>query len=394
MKRVMTWMLSVLLLNAASAQKNAEIFAITDETPDGKAWVSLRILQSARNQTRLLATNSNFKTNLSASNANAIQKALCSGSAAVGYDEKSNRVFYITAIKGDLRYCEIKTGNTIYGATNIYTTVVPDLEINNGPENQGDIFTRMTMGADGFMYALTNNGRLFIRFNPDKPEKLENLGAVHGFETSAEAAGEQTWGGDMISDSKGNLIVFSAKGHVFTINTTSRQANLIGKLQNMPEQFVISGAAVQEDGSILLSSTGGPVKSAVLYSIDVLKLSDGANTSILFNSGDLASSYFYKTTGQQVIPNTNTAKGSFAVSPNPVLNGRFQISLSDGLPEGNYQIELVNMSGARVFGNTQTLSGGKLSNALQTQNIPAGMYLVKLYHTQQKIAHTQKVVFQ
>jgi hypothetical protein len=198
----------------------------------------------------------------------------------------------------------------------------------------------------------------------------------------------------MISDDKGNLIVFSAQGRVFSVNTTARQATFLGQLQNMPEHFVVSGAAVQQDGSILISSTGGAVKSALLHNLELLKLTPALSTALSFNSGDLASSYQYKTTDIKATVSNNEAKGSFAVGPNPVVNGRFQISLLNGLPEGNYQIELISMSGKRVFANMQRLSAGKLSNTLQAQNIPAGMYLVKLYNTQHNTAHTQKVVFQ
>lgn len=394
MKRLIPVVLSILWVGSALAQKQTDLIAVTDDTPNGKSWVSLRTVQSLNQQARLLISNSSNKPEAASSGSATISKALCSGSAAIGFDGTTNRIFYITAIKGDLRYFDTKNGNSVNQVANLYTSIAPGLDVQNGPENQAFIFTRMAMSADGFMYALTNNGKIFIRFNPAKPESIESLGPVSGFENANELAGEQSWGGDMIADTKGNLIVFSAKGHVFRVNITARQANLIGQLQDMPEQFVVSGAAVQEDGSILISSTGGAVRSAILHSLDLLKLTPSLAHNLSFNSGDLASAYQYPTAGTKAIVTPDATKGGFAIGPNPVVNGRFQLSLTDGLPEGNYQIELVSLSGNRVYGNTRYLSAGKFSNTLQVQNIPAGMYLVKLYNTQHKTSHSQKVVFQ
>jgi hypothetical protein len=394
MKSLIPVVLLILWVGSALAQKQTDLIAVTDEIPDGKAWVSLRTVQSSNLQSRLLISNNSYKSETATSSSATISKALCSGSAAIGFDGTTNRIFYITAIKGDLRYFDTKNGNSVNQVTNIYTSVAPDLDVQNGPENQAFIFTRMAMSADGFMYALTNNGKIFIRFNPTKPENIESLGPVAGFENADVLAGENSWGGDMIADTEGNLIVFSAKGHVFRVNTTTRQANFIGQLQNMPEQFVVSGAAVQEDGSILISSSGGAVRSAILHSLDLLKLTPSLVHNLSFNSGDLASAYQYPTTGTKAIATPDATIGGFAIGPNPVVNGRFQISLANGQPEGNYQIELVSLSGNRVYANTRYLSAGKFSNTLQVQNIPAGMYILKLYNTQHKTHHAQKVVFQ
>ena len=153
------------------------------------------------------------------------------------------------------------------------------------------MFARMGTTPDGSIYALNNAGNQLVKITSD--EQIEFLGVVKDYaEIFADDANKlAAFGGDIISDSEGNLYVFTAFGFVVKIDTQTMSAEYVGQINGLPEGYTINGAAVNEDNTIVLASS----KGMGIYFIDINNL----DASFLVENStpiyDLASKYFLKT---------------------------------------------------------------------------------------------------
>ena len=178
--------------------------------------------------------------------------------AAAAYDGRHNRIFTIPIQQPELRWIDLDDNNT---TLKIYTAPLPinaaDLLNESGP------ITRMVIAADGYGYALTNDANHLIRFSTGRKTVITDLGALQ------DAAGNgaisvhnkcSSYGGDMVSDAEGNLYLISAYHSVFKIDVAGKTAAYIGNIKNLPADYTTNGAAVNEDGDLIVSSamsTGG-----------------------------------------------------------------------------------------------------------------------------------------
>lgn len=392
--------LPLLFAGVLNAQSFKGIYEITDPGKTGFDWQGIKSLELAENNVILKNTREKTKV-YGAFKAEAIDRSqpIPTNAAALAYDETSNRLYYVTMHTGQLRYIKLNARN-LQHFTEIGT--VQDLTTNNQtvqlqPQNQGPVITRLTTGNNNYGYGLSNDGKTFFKFSLNNKTEIKQLGSltddpkngnisIHNMATS--------WGGDMVADADGNLYVISAYQYVFKINTTTKVATYITKISGLQPQFTVNGAAVTEDGDLLLSSANYLNKRAIVKDFDTWNATfiDDINAG---SSSDLASPYllFAKkiTEVKDAVKPVNKEK-LLQAYPNPTSAGFTNIAISD--ISGDVTIELFDANGSAVTKNVTNSSVKNQSVRVNTSTLSKGTYLVKITDNKTKETFNSKIVVQ
>jgi len=287
---------------------------------------------------------------------------------------------------------------TLITSTGNHCTVANNHRTNT--TDAGAMVTRMSIGADGFGYALTNDARHLIRFTTGGLPVIEDLGSLvddpnnNGQSVHLSCT---SFGGDMIADDKGNLYLMTSAQYIFKINIESKIATYLGTLKGLPVGYSINGMAVTEKNQILVSSA----VQAGYFLVDPSNWTAVAmpvkETS--WNSSDLANSNVLRSNPTPAITQSKTdvrllGKGSMAVYPNPAPNHEFQLRLRNLTP-GGYQLEVTDMMGRQVMSHSIQISQENSTLPIllpkgQTQ----GLYLIKLSGTESRESYMQKLLIQ
>lgn len=251
-------------------------------------------------------------------------------------------------------------------------------------KDQGTYFARMTTAADGFMYALNNNGTELLKISPSG--NVQNLGAASGFSAEMKKLSNETqaFGGDMIADAFGNLYVISAAGNVFKLNPNNQNTSFVGKIKGLPENYTVNGAAVAKDGSVVLATTSDAgfytlnfdsleAKFASNYDVPVYDLSSPYllkqnQVESLSNSSYNLYPTIVKTNELNIVSKVNEAtklditvwnlnnKMVYSNSVAVQSVGDFKVNLDGALQPGIYILKAVNQNGAEVINTKFTLA--------------------------------------
>jgi hypothetical protein len=206
-----------------------------------------------------------------------------------------------------------------------------------------------------------------------------------------------SFGGDMIADDKGNLVIISARNNVFTVDTRTRVARYRGAIEGLPQAFTVNGAVVDAEGSLLVSSA---VDGSSYFRVDPRswKAAPYLKAEAVYKSSDLANSN-YLTYRQPValrkpLPVLEADPTAIQVYPNPVVSNQFTLDFTR-YPDGVYSVELTDISGRTVLQRRLSITG---ESALQRIQLPAsfskGVYLVKVTERNRKAVFEQKVLVQ
>jgi hypothetical protein len=315
-----------------------------------------------------------------------------SGVAAAAYDEKHNRLYFTNMRGNELRYFDL--------TTNEVTVVVnTDANFNTGDKTAEDhVITRMTIGADGFGYALTNDGNNLIRFSTEGKPTINNLGAlIDGSKNGGVSIHNRcsSWGGDMIADAYGNLYVFSMSGHVFKVNPNSLVADHVGTIAGLPAAFTINGAAVDANGDVVVSSAT-TTDNYYRINLGTFKATATVKTGDnVWNASDLASSNIAYRGGPGNAVVISEVKGNDKVSiyPNPVAISYFNVAFEKVTP-GKYTVELTDASGRKVVNQVAEITGVQNQKISLPKSASAGMYMVRVINADGKSIFTDKIVVQ
>jgi hypothetical protein len=399
--------------NPVNAQQtDRTTWAITDAQQLGANWTSLRKLNLQTGEySSVILDGSN--TSLAVYNAaskklieapltdarlgNTVNAAFATGVAAMAYDKKSNRLYYTPMLFDQLRYIDLKTMKVFFVADKGFT----GKPIKNA--DQGNIVTRMAIASDGNGYALTNDGSQLIRFSTGKSLATEDLGALVDDPANKNVSIHNScssFGGDMIADNEGNLIVISARNQVFKINPTNKVATHLGMINGLPEGFSVNGAAVTEDNRILVSSA---VKLEY-FTVDYRNWTATPYTvnGTSWNSSDLANSNLLTTTEKNTNtvnfvsrnPAPNSGEGRISLYPNPVTNNQFVMQFSQ-LKAGAYSIQVTDVMGRTVVQQNISISGDNHAQLIKLDPAAAkGIYLIKVTDGVSKGVYSTKVVVQ
>jgi hypothetical protein len=398
MKKVFILSLVSISLLSANAQ-NKKAYAVTADVKGGVNWISVKEID--------LGTGEVVKTVFDPANTAVIMKnsegqvmasrgymdvPTYSGVAAAAFDGKHNRVYFTNMRGSELRYFDLNSSQL---------TVVTntDASFNTGDKSgEENVITRMVIGADGFGYALTNDGKNLIRFSTEGKPVITNLGGlIDGSKNGGVSVHNQcsSWGGDMIADAYGNLYVFSMRGLVFKVNPNTRVADHMGTVSGLPANFTINGAAVDENGDIIVSSA---ILTDSYYKINIGTLAATAGPKVVdqvWNASDLASGNIAYRGGPGKTLISADVKGNDVISvyPNPVAAKFFNVAFEKITP-GNYTIELTDVSGRKILNKVAAIEGIQSQKITLPGSTAAGMYLVRVINADGKTIFNDKIVVQ
>ncbi len=406
---------SLLLTTLAYGQTDRFAYAITDIQKEGANWSFLRKLNLQTGQfsdvlldganakqvvfdadTKKELTSFTVETNRGYN----IQPAFSSGVAAMAYDKKNNRLWYTPMFIDQLRYIDLKSMKVYYVTTQAFTGMAKK------SVDQGNIVTRMTIGDDGYGYAMTNDGAHLVRFNTSgKKLSITDLGMMADAPESNGVSVHSScssFGGDMIADNEGNLYVFSARNFVFKINIETKVAQHVGVISGLPANFTTNGAVVTPDNTILIGSAVDASSYFIVnpkdWSATAFTLQTGWRSSDLANSNILNSSKkpaLANVVANNVIANVaEEGAGLVQVYPNPVPNNQFSIQF-DKLQAGEYTIQLNDVLGRQVLTRIVNVAGEGQTETIRLNPAYArGFYLIKIMDKNSKSVYTRKLIVQ
>jgi len=268
--------------------------------------------------------------------------------------------------------------------------------------DEGKIITRMVIAPDGYGYAISNDANTFIRFSTGKKTTIEHLGTLVDDASNSGISIHNrcsSFGGDMISDDKGNLLILTATNNVFAVNTQNKVAKYLGAIKGFEKNFTVNGAVVDGDGNLLVSSA---VDGNTYYVVNPLdwKATPYKAVNGIYRSSDLANSNYLSTKKadgsefQRLIRPEEKFANLIAVYPNPVVTRVVQLQFNK-VPAGNYTVELRD-----VLGRTVTQKRISISSETQTQELKFdrrnanGVYMVKVFDGTNQSVFTQKLMVQ
>jgi hypothetical protein len=401
---------TALITNLAFSQSDRFAYAVTDINKEGANWSFLRkvdlqtgaysdVLLSGNDASRLsydAATKKQMTTPLTdARYGNIANAAFGTGVAAAAYDKRHDRLYYTPMFFDQLRYIDLKTMNVYFVNSNFSGQA-------NKAADQSNIMTRMVIADDGNGYALTNDGNHLVRFSTGRKLEVTDLGTLVD---AAENKGISihnscsSYGGDMIADNDGNLLVFSARNNVFKVNIESKVATHLGNISGLPANFTTNGAAVDENNKVLITSA---VDASAIYSVDPKTLVATAmkSTAVPWHTADLANSNILESRKSVSAPELIASKVSplsdkIALFPNPVTTNRFNVQFND-TEAGTYTVQVTDARGQQVAQKTVSVNGK--GQTITSINIPApsskGIYIVKVNDPNNKTVYSNKIVVQ
>ncbi len=409
------FLLSTLLASSVAICQPNDIFVVTDQKAGGTSWTMVRKTNLQHNEGTYHELLNNLtidapKTKMSEGNAGMVQARIGAansldnpqfpGIAALAYDRQHNRLYFSTMYGGDMRFINLASGqkDSYQSIGNIYNVLMP--EGRKSPvssQNQGPVITRMTQGNDGYIYGLSNDGEQFFKVGTHKNAGIEKLGRLiddgDGSTVSVHASCT-SWGGDLVAGADGNLYLFSMYQHAFKINPTTRMATYLGKVEGLPANFTLNGAAVDAEGQLILSSAAVSDQYAIVKDISNLK-ADMKLSSGWFNTSDLASGH--------LLFATNSVKNEFFteptgklladVFPNPVQNGQMIVHFKTG-QVGKYGLDLLDVGGGSKMQSQVQLNGQAQRVTLRTASLAKGMYLLRILNADKMEVQTVKVLLQ
>lgn len=405
---------SILFTSAALAQQGEDFaYSITDASNQPNHWVQLRVLNIGTGTYSGTLINGmadkqvafdayTKKQFVAGATLNKMgfneQPAFNSGVAALALDRRNNRLYYTPMFIDQLRYIDLKTMQVFY-------VTVPFTGKPEKSSDQGNIVTRMVIAADGYGYAMTNDGTQLIRFSTGKKTVITDLGRIaddQANKTVSIHSSCSSYGGDMIADDDGNLFVFSARNQVFRINTETKVATHLGTVNGLPAGFTINGAAVNAENKIVVASA---MESTSLFVVDpktwtaaplqisgtVWHTSDLANGNLLASGNKKAAEPIELMRSKPV---GSAEASAISLFPNPVTDNQFVIQFGQ-LQAGSYTVQVTDVMGRQVLQQQVNISGeGHVQKISLAQSASKGVYMVKVLDANSKTAFSAKIVVQ
>lgn len=295
--------------------------------------------------------------------------------ASMAYDQKTNRIFYFPMYSSELRYMDLNE-------TEPHFTYLDNQSLNL-LRNRTDVanqISRMTMGADGFGYALTNDGEHLIRFSTEGQPTILDLGVLsdkpgNGIFVRSSCT---SWGGDMVADAAGRLVLITQSNYVFRITIANRVAEYLGQISGLPAGFTTNGAAVDEQGELILSCGSSRTQNMTQHLFRVKDINqltaepiDDSKIPGIGNISDMASSNLLslKPVESPITKPVVTFQEKevvkqpqpiYNIFPNPVNKGRFTIRTQNIADKGEYSMLMIDMNGRIVLEGKMNV-GGKTS---------------------------------
>ena len=318
--------------------------------------------------------------------------------AAAAYDKRHNKLFFTPMRKGELRWVDLSDNNNPQFYT-LSSKLINPLNL----ADEANHITRMDIAADGNGYAVTNDGNHLIRFTTGKKTVITDLGPLNDAETNKGISIHNrcsSWGGDMVADAYGKLYIISATHSVFKVDIDGRTATYMGVISGLPANYTTNGAAVDDDGKVVVSSANSydgfykfdikDLAAVKMDGSDKYTASDLANGNLLFQKEADAKRSFGVTNELPLA----TINADARIFPNPVTNNEFKV-LFDNQAAGQYYVVVSDLSGRNVLSQlVQVSSKMQTVNVRINNTLGKGVYLVKVVDANKQLVFTDRVVIQ
>ncbi|WP_304344350.1 T9SS type A sorting domain-containing protein [Chryseobacterium koreense] len=297
--------------------------------------------------------------------------------ASLAYDQLNGKLIYIPMFSGNIYVLDQKSKNITLVESQVIKTTACDLASH---------ITRMTAGADGNIYAMSNSGSQLIQISKKDGKYISvDLGLVKDDSGNGENSLKvvtKGFGGDMVADQANNLYVFSASGNVFKLSLKSMTAKFIGKISGLPENYSVNGAAVNANGNVVVASAKGePMYEVGVTDLQAKPIAGNLKLPVY----DLASPYLI---GERLT--LVSATGS-AIYPTKVTEDYFNVRIDDKKMNGNISVEVYDFSGVQIL--QKTLSNIQKNNPqrIGLNNLKSGIYVVSVLAQNGKVILSQKI---
>ena len=398
----------LLVASNSFSQSDQFAYAVTDVSKEGSTWKVLRKLDLKTGEySSVLLDGTDLKTKafdattkkqlaLNNGNDKLQQSPFISGVAAIALDKKRNRLFFTPMGFNQLRYIDLHTMKVFYVTDQKLSIATREQE---GP---GKIISRMVITPDGVGYGISNDASEFIQFSTGKNPTVKQLGALIDAPENKTVSVHNScssYGGDIVSDEKGNLVLLTGVNYVFKINPETKLATYTGHIEGLPNGFTTNAAVVNGEGQLLLSSAVGNV-SNYLLDIKTLKATPFQTNNIAYHTSDLANSNYLSTKGPvKTLSSIQSLKSKLSnaitIYPNPIFeDSKFSIEFK-GLNAGQYSVEMVDISGQPTYQRKITLTSKANTQTISfTPTTAKGLYLVRVISADKKYVFEQKLVVQ
>lgn len=389
------------------AQNSARSYAITGKVNNNFFWADIKQVDLATGKvikTLFEADKTVFKI-INADNASDARIATANptgfGVAACALDAVHNRLYFAPIHFSDINYLDLNQPEARF------TTVKAGLlarPAGNGFQSEENQITRMVIAADGYGYALTNDANHLVRFSTGKNAAVQDLGPVID---AAENKGISvhnkcsSWGGDMVADAFGKLVIVTASHNIFNIDVDARTAKFAGTITGLPANFSTNGAAVDDDGNMVVSSAN---VFEGLYKVNMKDLSAVkiVSTEKPFNASDLANGNFLLQKEADAARNFELTKSMLPLTtisdtkvfPNPVTGSQFRV-LMEGQKTGRYTIVVTDLAGRTLQSKVISITKAPQTTTINLARRQAkGTYMVNVLNDNKQVVSTEKLVLE
>jgi hypothetical protein len=399
----------------AGAQNTNKGFAITGDGNKDFMWMNIREIDLGTGQIKgniFERSKTNFSLTNTESKKVTDQTAITDGNvfgselyptssfvAAAAFDKRSNKLFFTPMRRGELRWADMNVKNN---TPSFYTMQLPGYTP-SASTNEDQNITRMVIAADGYGYAITNDGSHMYRFTTGKKPAVTDLGALTDADDNKGLSVHNkcsSWGGDMIADAYGKLYIVTASKNVFVVDPSTKLTTFKGTITGLPASYTANGAAVDENGDVVLCSAtmfDGYYK----MNITDLKATKIEGSDVVYNASDLAGSnlLFQKQSDEskkfaltKSLPLFDNASLDNRIFPNPITSSSFNVLL-DGKQDGKYNVIITDLAGRSLQSNKVSLVKGQRTEQVTLINRPAkGTYMIKVLDEKNNVIISDKVM--
>jgi hypothetical protein len=395
--------------NSVQAQTENFAYAVTGITNGSNEWIALRkldlrvgkpgtvLLNMADKKTALYkyATHTIYDKDQHSYPANNVSgknvPPVNNGVAAIAYDRKTNRIYYVPMNNDQLRYVDL---------ANMATYGVVDGSFSKAGQyvfQSASPVTRLVIAPDDYGYTVTTDGNRLIRFTTNGTLMLTYLGDLVDDPHNKEMSISNTCanvGGDLVADDAGHLYLITAANRIYKIDIKTRIATFLAVISGLPSKFTTNGAAVDENGKLIVSSS---VYTDGYFIIDpkTWKVLPSPVNQLTYNCSDLANSNVLRT--KTSVPSalffsqSLGKSGNIRVYPNPVLFDDVNIQFND-LPKGKYTIELADPLGRKVLQQKVKITSKTQTSLMQIPAITAqAFYYIRILNEKNILVSAHKL---
>ncbi len=400
---------ALLIVSAATKGQLNKTYAITGTTNNPTYWADIKQIDIATGKivkTIYQANNNIYKLFSDPEQSllmkqNMVPAGAGLGIAACALDVVNNRLYFAPLHFSNISYLDLNEEALNFTTIKSNLLNQPDGSVYSTEENQ---FTRMAFAPDGYGYTLSNDANHLIRFSTAKNAVIEDLGAVLDNDNNKEISIHNKctgWGGGMVADAFGKLVVVTAMHQIFIIDVNSKIATHAGNISGLPNNFSTNAAAVDADGWLVVgcANTLAPLYKVDLKNRNAISM-DSATT--YFNTADMANGNLLLQKEFDAVNKFSTDKLESAgpvlngvkVYPNPITGASFYLKLTNQ-QAGNYTLVLTDIAGRIMYSKpVQIIKANQTVSITLLRKPTGGTYFVKVISAANKTTLKDKVVIE